>query len=138
MSEATDFEVDGVKFKLEPLKLKQQMKGEALVLGAVLPAMYALGRGAENVTAADIGDMLKGFDRLPDLFDIFVGKSKVEWQGKGYVELAGFADNVFERRGDLLVAYVAECVAIEYACFLAERGRNVVSKALEKFASLMG
>jgi hypothetical protein len=135
MSEATSFVVGNVQFQLEPLKLKQQMKGETIVCGALLPGIVAFGGGA--LTAAAIADVLKGFERLPELFDIFVAKAKVNWAEKGFVPLEPFAEDVFKRRGDLLLGFVAECVSIEYGCFLDERGKSVLSKAAEKFGSLL-
>jgi hypothetical protein len=134
MSE-NNFSVGDVKFQLEPLKLKQQMKGETIVCGALLPAIVAFGGGA--LTASAIADVLKGFDRLPELFDLFVSKAKVDFNDKGFVALEPFAENVFARRGDLLLGFVAECVALEYGCFLDERGKNVLLKAAEKFGFLL-
>ncbi len=132
MSEASEFEIDGVKFKLEPLKLKQQQKGLAIVVHAILPAIMA--GTAEKI---DVAAIVQGVERLPELFDIFAAASKVEWQGMGYVKLADFQDNVFTRRPDLFIAYVAECVATEYSAFLSANGQSVLARAAKRFESLM-
>lgn len=132
MSEANEFEIDGVQFKLEPLKLKQQQKGLAIVAHAILPAVLG-GEGEKFDPVAIVG----GIERLPELFDIFAAKTKVKWQDVGFVELTSFAENVFERRPDLYIAFVAECVATEYAAFLSGRGKSVLEGAANRFASLL-
>lgn len=135
MSDPTSFEVGEVKFQLEPLKLKQQMKGELIVAGAILPGIAAFGSGA--FTPAAIVDMLKGLERLPELFDLFVAKAKVSWQDKGFVPLEPFAEDVFQRRGDLLLGFVTECIFAEYGSFLDDRGKAVLLKAAARFGFLL-
>jgi hypothetical protein len=132
MSEADEFAVDGVKFKLEPLKLKQQQKGLAIVMHAILPAVLGSDEGKLDAVA-----IVKGVERLPELFDIFAAVTKVEWQDKGFVALSTFSDNIFERRPDLFVGYVAECVALEYAAFLSGSGKSVLEAAASRFSSLL-
>lgn len=136
MSEANSFEVGGVQFQLEPLKLKQQQKGLTIVAHAILPALMAT--GAEKV---DVTEIVRGIERLPELFDIFAAVTKVNWQANDgetrFVPLVAFADNVFSRRADLFVGYVAECLALEYACFLDGSGKSVLTQAEKRFASLL-
>lgn len=132
MSEANEFEVDGVKFKLEPLKLKQQQKGLAIVMHAILPAVLGTDEGKLDAVA-----IVKGVERLPELFDIFAAATQVDWQGRGFVPLVNFSDNVFVRRPDLFIAYVAECVAVEYSAFLSGTGRSVLETAASRFSSLL-
>lgn len=131
MSEANEFEISGVKFKLEPLKLKQQQKGLAIVMHAILPAVLG-DEGKIDATA-----IVQGVERLPELFDIFAAVTKVQWQEQGFVPLAAFADNVFVRRPDLYIAFVAECVACEYAAFLNGSGASVLEQAASRFGSLL-
>jgi hypothetical protein len=131
MSEANEFEVGSWKFRLEPLKLKQSQKGLAIVLHAILPAALGAGDGKIDPVA-----VVEGVDRLPELFDIFAAKATVLWQEQGYMPLAAMADNVFERRPDLFIGFVAECVALEYASFLNGSGATVLEKAASRFSSL--
>jgi len=132
MTEANEFEVDGVKFRLEPLKLKQQQKGLAIVAHAILPAILASTNDKIDAVA-----IVQGIERLPELFDIFAAKTKVIWDGDKPMALDTMADNVFERRPDLFIGYVAECVAIEYAAFLNGRGKSVLDQAASRFGSLL-
>lgn len=129
---SNEFQVDGVQFQLEPLKLKQQQKGLAIVMHSILPAILA-----SNDEKIDAAAIVQGVERLPELFDIFAEATKVEWQEKGYVKLLPFADNVFQRRPDLFVGFVAECVAIEYAVFLNGSGKSVLAQAAKRFESLL-
>ncbi len=132
MSSTNEFEIDGTKFQIRPLKLKQQQKGLALVTHAILPAIVGGSDGKmDPVTIA------QAVERLPELFDIFAAVAKVDWQGRGYVDLAAFAENVFERRPDLYIAFIAECVATEYSAFLSGSGRTVLEAAANRFASLL-
>lgn len=132
MSEPSTFIVGEFKFKVEPLKLKKQQRGLALVTNVLLPAFA----GMAIASTEGIANALRGLDHLPEIYDLFADVSKVEWNGN-FVPLKTFEDNVFCRRADLMVGYVAECVHAEYSSFLDERGKAVLAQAGSLFASLL-
>lgn len=130
-----EFTIDEVEFKLEPLKLKDAMRGWGILANVLLPAAFGLDQqGPQAVAGA-----LAGLDRLPELFDMFAPRTKVKFGTiQGHVELTKFADDVFARRSDLLLAYLVECVVSEFGPLQEERGRNVLKATVNRFGSLMG
>ena len=130
--EAAEFSVGDFQFRVAPLKIVKQMRGLAIVSNVILPAIAGSTNG---LSPAGIAAALQGLDSLPELFSLFAEGSKVNWQGN-WVSLATFADNVFARRSDLWVGYLAECIHYEYSSFLDERGASVLAQAASRFASL--
>ncbi len=129
----TEFTVGEYQFTLAPLKVKEQMRGWAIV-GSVLLPIFA-GEGTFSIEG--LRGALASMDRIGELFDMFADKSKVMWQTNGMVSVKTFADNVFGRRSDLLVGFLAECVIQEYGSFLDENGKAVLSKVVDRYASLL-
>jgi len=134
MSDVSKFVVGTYEFELAPLPLKQQMKGWSIVGALILPIFV----GGGGLSLEGIQGALAGVDRIGDLFDMFAARAKVNWNGSGMVELPAFSDQVFQRRSDLLLAFLAECVAAEYGSFLDERGRTVLTQVERRFDSLLG
>ena len=129
-----EFEIDGVKFKVNPLKLRDQMRGWAILANVLLPAAV----GFDQKEPESIASALSGLDRLPELFDMFAPRTEVKFGGRdGFLDLKTFEDDVFARRSDLLLAYLVECVVSEFGPLLAERGRNVLMGTGKRFASLL-
>lgn len=133
MSDPTKFTVGEFAFELAPLKVKQTMRGWSIV-GSVLLPMFA---GEGTFSLDGIKGALAGMDRIGDLFDMFADAAKVQWQTNGMVSVKTFADNVFARRSDLLVGFLAECILLEYGSFLDESGKSVLSKVGDRYASLL-
>jgi hypothetical protein len=130
------FMVGDIQFELSPLKLEQQMAGWGILGSVVLPAIGQL--ASQDMSKDGIASVLAGVERLPELLKMFAGACKVQWQSQGMVPLTPFLDNVFSRRSDLVLGFLAECVTIEYASFLDERGKSVLLKAASRFAFLKG
>ena len=128
-----EFVVGDFKFRVNPLKLEKQMRGLTIVTGVLLPA---IADAKDGLTPAGIASALKGLDSLPELFALFAEQTKVEWQGN-WVKLSTFQDDVFARRADLWMGYIAECVHVEYSSFLDERGKSVMTQAANLFSSLL-
>ncbi len=131
-TEAAEFIVGDFSFKVQALKLKPSQRGLALVAGVLIPAFA----GMATLTPAGLQAAIQGLDTLPELYDLFAGVTQVEWQGK-YVSLATFQDNVFSRRMDLMLGYVAECVHAEYSSFLDANGKAVLAQAASRFGFLL-
>lgn len=136
MTEPTTFQVGEYTFRLAPLKLKKAMAGWSILANVILPAMISV--AADELDAKSLASAIAGIERLPDLFDMFAEVAQVDWQGKGFVPLKAFQENVFERRSDLLLAFLAECVAIEFGPLVSANGRVILIGAANKFTSLLG
>lgn len=132
-SNETTFKVGEYAFELAPLKVKSAMKGWGIV-GSVLLPIFA---GEGTFSLQGISGALAGIDRIGELFDLFADVAKVQWQANGMVSVKTFADNVFGRRSDLILGFLAECVLAEYGSFLDETGKAVLSTAGSRFASLL-
>lgn len=136
MSEPSKFVIEGREFVLSPLKLKEQMAGWSIV-GSILLPIFASGEGL-NVEA--LNRALQSIDRLYELQQMFAAVCVVDWDGGNgapkKVPLKTFGDNIFARRSDILLRFVAECVLAEYGSFLDDRGRSVLSSLEDHFASL--
>lgn len=131
---ATEFEIEGLSFKLEPLKVEQALRGLNILMAAILPVASAQAGAKESEDKSTIRDMLAGFDRIPELFELFAGSCKVVWDGKP-MPLKAMASNVFERKTSLLLAWLVECIAIEYGDFLEESGQARLMSMASKLTS---
>jgi hypothetical protein len=128
-----EFVVGDFQFRVNPLKIENQMRGLAIVTSVLLPAIADV---KDGLTPQGIASAIKGLDSLPELFALFAGVTKVNWQGN-WVALATFKDDVFARRADLWLGYLAECIHVEYSSFLDERGKSVMTQAANLFSSLL-
>lgn len=130
MSDVVEIQVGERQFRLKPLKLMPQMKGWAIISQVLIPAFVGLESGA-------IGPQtLAGVERLPELYALYAAEAQVCWDGK-WVPLKTFEDNVFLRRSDLLLAFVAEATHAEYGSFLDERGKTVLAATVNRLRSLL-
>lgn len=133
-----EFEVDGVQFRRSPLKVTQSLKGLNILMGAVLPAFAAKAGASSEEDKPVIRDVLMGLERIDDLVDLCAKSCEVKWQGEKWVPLDAFKDNVFQRKTSLLLAWLTECVFIEYGDFLDEDGQRRLSSLGSRLTSLIG
>lgn len=131
-TQPNEFTIAGTSFRQMPLKLKPALKAEAIIAEAILPAAAAGAAGGGFVAGA-----LAGLERLPDLVDLFAGVSKVLWESK-WVDLAPFADLVFERKNALLLAWLAACIEWQFADFFDGTGLPLLEAVGSRFTSLLG
>lgn len=133
-----EFTVDGTTFAIEPLKLKQALKAEALLVEVLLPAFASLAGASRGIVDPA---SLAALERLPELVDIFLGRSWVDWAKGGTattrVPLASFADLVFERRNAALLAWLSACIEWQFADFFDAAGRSLLAGAANRFSSLL-
>jgi hypothetical protein len=134
-----EFTVDGTTFAIRPLKVKQALKVEALLVEVLLPAWGALataGSGRIDPKA------LAGLERLDELVDILAPTCEVDWAKGGdataRVPLQGFLDLVFERRNAALLAWIAEAVEFNFPDFFTGSGVAILEATGNRFASLLG
>ena len=136
------FEVGDRQFRLNPLKVKQALKAEALITSALFPILSAGKRLSLNVDPGDLRSALAGLDRLDELVDIFAARSQVLWQtgpqAEAWVDLPRFLDLVFERRATVLLAWLLECVTREFADFFDGTGIARLADAANELASRLG
>lgn len=134
------FEIDGTTFEITPLKLKQALKAESLLVEALFPAFASL---------ASIGKFgsidpqaLAGLSRISELTDIFAAVCKVDWdKGAGStarVPLAPFLDQVFSRRNAVHLAWLVACVEWQFSDFFDGTGGTLLTHAASRFESLLG
>lgn len=136
---ANEFTIDGTTFEVTPLKLKQALKAEALLVEVFLPAVASLASATK--TAVIDPASLAGLSRLGELVDLFAGVSRVDWDKGGgataRVALTPFLDAVFARRNAALLAWLAACVEWQFADFFGESGRALLEEAGSRFGSLL-
>ena len=135
---AHEFTVDGTSFKLAPLKLKQALKAEALLVEVFLPAVASV--AAATKTAVIDPAALAGLSRVGELVDLFAGVCHVDWDKGGstaHVPLAPFLDAVFARRNAALLGWLAACVEWQFADFFDASGRVLLEEAASRFGSLL-
>lgn len=131
MSSATDFEIDGTKFRLKPLKVENQL----VLLGLIAPALGALKGGG------DVAGAVSALSNLPKLFRLFcasceaMGDGMLDTNKPTYAALEGFADVVFERKPAKLVAFVVQCTSLELGDFLDGNGLALIKAAASRFTS---
>ena len=143
MSDPHEFTVDGTKFTVSPLKLKPSLRGERLVAEALFPTIVIASRLSDaSVSPADVRDALVGFDGLEALVDLFAPVCQVDWDGgqgnMSTVPLAGFLEQVFQRRNAALLAWLLECVEYQYADFFDGSGLELVVARVSRLASQIG
>lgn len=129
-----DFEVSGVNFQLSPLKLKQALKGQHILLESILPAIAGAANAKE--VQIDLSSAVQGLARLPELIDVFLGACRVQLP-QGWVDLYTFREDVFRRKPTLLLAWLVQCLEIEYGDFLADAGRDRLTSMGTRFESLI-
>jgi hypothetical protein len=132
-----EFEIDGTTFELTPLKLKQALKAQALLVQVVLPAGAAFAHVAEGIDPA----ALAGLERIDELVDLFAGQCKVDWNTgtqTARVPLKSFLDQVFSRRNAAMLAWLATCIDWQFADFFDGSGLPLVKQAASRFVSLLG
>jgi hypothetical protein len=130
------FEIGGVEFDAAPLKAIESLKGLSVLTEKVGPAIAAAaGATSETEIFAKIANAAAA---LPDVYALFVGRCKVNWQGHGFVPLENFADNVFARKPTLMLAWLAECLRLEYGDFLTESGQELLRATGSGLKSLIG
>lgn len=131
-----EFTIDGTLFEVAPLKLKQSLKVESLLVEVCFPAFASL------ATASKFGvdpASLAGLARLGELVDAFSGVCKFDRAntGKASVALNGFLDEVFARRNAALLAWLAVCIEWQFADFFDGSGLPLLRDAASRFESLL-
>jgi hypothetical protein len=136
-----EFEIAGTRFRLSALKLKAALRGETLVAQSLFPVLAA---GVSGFSPESLHNALPGLEKLPELVDVFAPVCEVEWpppekRAEGgeprWVPLSRFLDEVFERRGTLLLAWLLDCIDWQYSDFFGETGLALVVDRASRFAS---
>lgn len=123
---ADEFEIDGVKFELSPLKVEQSLE--------LLPDLFALiapvaaAANAEDLTPEVIKGAIEGgvsgLRNLPKFTKAFASRCKVErGEGKMVAMVGQIFDQAFERKMALQLKWLVQCLKLEYADFLAAGGQ---------------
>ena len=127
MKSPVEFEIDGLTFKVAPLKVKAAMRGWSILSGALLSAL----NGLDAPSTETLANVLSGLDRLPEMFDLFSDVAQVKLPGvSGFTRLREFEDDVFARRSDRILAFLVECVASEFGPLLDDAGKSVILKSV--------
>jgi hypothetical protein len=133
-----EFEIDGTTFELTPLKLKQALKAQALLVQVLLPAALTVAHAVKGGYVDPAA--LAGLDRVDELVDLFAGVCKVNWNTgtqTARVPLKSFLDQVFSRRNAAMLAWLAACIDWQFADFFDGTGLPLVQQAVNRFVSLL-
>lgn len=142
-------EIDGIKFQLEPLPVVESLRGLDLLAEKIVP-VFGIIFGGVRITDQGIqlsGDLNEeGLARqvaqlcssLPELFELFAKRSK--WQkppANAYQSVWDFQE-VFARKPARTLAWLTECILVEYADFFTEDGRNLIGTTVNGLISRLG
>ena len=134
-----EFIVDGTKFQLKPLKLKQALKAQSILVNAALPAFFAAFSLRQGVSKDSVGSLVAGLERLDELVEIFASVTDYERvPGAAMLPVRTFLDEIFERRNAALLAWLVECVAWQFADFFGGTGLRLLEERASLFISLLG
>lgn len=135
-----EFMVGGQRFILEPLSVKEALKGLPILTESILPTL-----AGGIVGLSDPGlvrTIVHGLSRLDELVDLFVARCKVERDlGNGnttIVPLGPMIEATFKGKTAALLVWLIECVSSQYADFLPGSGPNLLEARAKQFASLLG
>lgn len=132
----SDLFVGAVRFDLAPLKPIPALEALGILTEKLLPLVASAIedlKGGEGDLFAKIAPAVAG---LPRLYEIFLERCQVEWQGR-MVPLKAFADAVFERKPTLLLGWLTECLRIEFSDFLSAEGQSTLAGAASSWTSLL-
>lgn len=125
MTATTAFMLDGKAFELRPLPLDESCRGLEL-LATVLGPAFGSASDAQAIALA-----LTKAGELPKLVGLFAKHTRFDRQNDGVMTaLAPFVGDVFERRLDLALLFVAHAVKAEYAAFLDTANQAALAETL--------
>jgi hypothetical protein len=137
-----EFEVEGQRFRIKPLKVKDAEDLAQPLVELLTPAAAAL--LSEGKSFNDVQQALLGIGRatkqLPLFREKFAAVCEFESQaqsGKPWLPLSKFIDDVFERKHKRYYAWVRECITKEFGDFLAEIGQGAMEKLEAKLSSFL-
>lgn len=130
-----EFEVEDQGFRIRPLKVKDAEDLAQPLVELLTPAASAM--LSEGKSFREVQDAMLGLGRATKQVPLFREKfarvcqyaSKAQ-EGKPWLPLEPFLDDVFERKHKLYYAWLRECITLEFGDFLAEIGQGAM-KALE-------
>jgi len=136
----TEFEIAGQAFYLERLDPEDSLRGMSMIspIMGVVGSIQAAEEGEfGNITAQLVG----AADQLPGLLKLFVpyAKTQLDPNGPKKVSLGTTYKHAFKGRPEVMIAFLANCIQVEYGTFLAGEGLAVVGQAVGSlFKSLTG
>lgn len=136
----SEFTIGETSFRVEPLKPIQACEGLSLLVEGLLPSVVSAFRALAQEGGDDrvfFESLAKSAAKLPRVYELFIGVSSVQWEGR-WVPLKAFEANVFARKMPLLLAWLSRCLREEYADFLSATGRDLLAGAASDWTSLAG
>lgn len=119
-----EFEVQGLRFRLQRLKPKDALKGLRLVGKVLLPAIGEAHAAGEGQLGDALSKVVEGLDCLPELLDLFATRTQVPSptspNGDVWVALPAFLDLVFEGKPEAMVQFLVIATQHEFGGFLGE------------------
>lgn len=129
---ANSFDVGGVRYEVERLKVRDSLAGLKLVGKVIAPALAEAAGAPEGQLGRAFERVVEGLDCLPQLLDLFVSAAKFVGPNGSLVELAPFVEDQFAGRPDLCVEFIARAVQAEYGRFLLASGDSFVGQLVAK------
>jgi hypothetical protein len=152
-AEPVVFTIGETRFQLQYLPPELSLKGLDLIVERVMPILGDVLGATAKTSKAEAGvswlEVLENLDEdklisqiaavargLPELYQIFASRCAFEKSGS-FVQISSI-DVVFARRPTLLLAWLSECIRIEYSDFFVEAGRETLASAGQSWSSLLG
>jgi hypothetical protein len=135
----SEFEIEGVTFRVARLGVDESFAGLELVAQIAGPAFESFSAGG---TAAIVSALAGGLGKIPKLLRVFEASAQVEFLAAAtgrkapFVPLNAVRDEVFGGKPELVILFVANCVANEYGNFLGEGLPKVTASFATLFPSL--
>ena len=134
MASTTDFEVEGLRFEVRPLSVDDACLSLELLGKALGPAAMEVLGGEAPDFGKILTALLSNASQVSGLLKIYAAVSKFDRAGNGVmVDLKPFVGEVFGRRLDLAVAFLAQAVRAEHAYFLG--GPNALAALLPQLSA---
>lgn len=138
-----EFEAGGMRFRLKPLKVKDAEDLAQPLVELLTPAAAAL--LSEGKSFHDVSQALFGVGRAAKQLPVFREKfarvcqyESQEQQGKPWLSVETFLDDVFQRNQTRYYAWLRECITLEFGDFLAGIGQGAIQKLEDKLSSFLG
>jgi hypothetical protein len=131
MGAPTEFELEGRRFEVKRLSVDDACMSLEVLGKALGPAAVAVLGGEAPDYGKVLTALLSNASQLSVLLKLYLPVSKFDRAGNGVmVDLKPFSSEVFGGRVDLMVAFLAQAVRAEHACFLG--GPNVLAELVQE------
>jgi hypothetical protein len=136
------FSVGALSFRLAPLPVDVSLRLLGTLTESLLPAAAAafteLAAGEKGDLDAVIPKIAAAAVGVPEVFAAFVPFCECQIDSGEWLKLSAMQHKVFARRASLALAWLTECLSLEYADFFTDAGRSLLGAAASRLKSLLG